>query len=135
MDTSLDHLTPEFRPLAMELIARCVEARIPVVIINTLRTPAQQETELLEGNSWTKNSKHLPQPPSGLSDAIDIAPMSQYTGHGAIKIDWNPKDPNWAIIGSIGMKLGLRWGNNFPKPDLGHFEYVRHGPPLTMSAV
>lgn len=134
MDTSLDHLTPEFRPLAMELIARCIEARIPVVIINTLRSPAEQEAELLAGNSWTTHSKHLPQPPSGLSDAIDIAPMSQYTIHGPIKVEWNSKDPNWTIIGSIGTKLGLRWGVSFPKPDLGHFEYVRHGPSLVTAA-
>jgi D-alanyl-D-alanine carboxypeptidase len=125
VDTSLDHLAPEFRPLAFELIARCVEARIPIVIINTLRTSAEQAAELAAGNSWTPNSKHLPQPPSGLSLAIDIAPLAQYTEHGESKIDWDDSDSNWNLIGAIGIKLGLRWGKSFPKPDLGHFEYVK----------
>jgi D-alanyl-D-alanine carboxypeptidase len=124
VDTSLDHLAPEFRPLALELIAQCIQQRIQIVIINTLRTPAEQAAELASGNSWTSNSKHLPQPPSGLSQAIDIAPLSQYTEHGASKIDWDDDDLNWDLIGAIGIKLGLRWGKSFPKPDLGHFEYV-----------
>jgi D-alanyl-D-alanine carboxypeptidase len=124
VDTSLDHLAPEFKPLAMELIARCIAERIQVVVINTLRTPAEQAAELASGNSWTSNSKHLPQPPSGLSQAIDLAPLGMYQERGPDKIDWDDSDPSWDSIGAIGVKIGLRWGKSFPKPDLGHFEYV-----------
>lgn len=123
MDTSLDHLTPEMKPLAMELLARCVEARIPIIIVNTLRTVEEQETEVALGNSWTSHSKHLPQPPSMMSDAIDIAPLKAMG-----IIDWSDKNPNWVKIIAIGERLGLRSGKNFPKPDLGHFEYVRAAP-------
>ena len=124
MDTSLDHLTPEFRPLAMELIARCVESGIHVVIINTLRSKAEQQAAIASGSSWTTKSKHLPQAPSGLSDAIDIAPLAQYIQHGSVKVNWNGSDPAWAKMIAIGEAIGLRSGKSFPKPDLGHFEYV-----------
>jgi D-alanyl-D-alanine carboxypeptidase len=131
LDTSLDHLTPEFKPLAMELIARCIEARCPVVIVNTLRDAAQQQANIIAGVSWTSNSKHLPQPPSMLSDAIDLAPISQYVEHGSMKVNWDVNDPAWSIMGVAGMRLGLRWGAKFPKPDMGHFEYVRAKPVQT----
>src|SRR5207245_2043778 len=42
MDTSLDHLEARFRVKVFELLARAVEARVPVIVTNTLRTAAEQ---------------------------------------------------------------------------------------------
>lgn len=131
MDTSLDHLTPEMKPLAMELLARCVERRIFVVIIRTLTTPEEEQAEIDAGNSWTHHSLHLPQPPSGLSDAIDVAPLLQYLEKGGVQIDWDNNDPNWTKIIAIGESLGLHSGKNFPKPDLGHFQRVKPVEPVS----
>lgn len=39
MSRALNDLHPKFKPIAMELLARITEAGIPVMIIDTLRTP------------------------------------------------------------------------------------------------
>lgn len=124
MSRLLKDLAPEFRPLAVELIARCVEAGIAIMIIDTLRTPSEQADNLAKGVSWTMNSKHLPQPPSGLSRAIDLAPYEVYNLAGPDKLKWDSKDPVWLKMGLIGESLGLRWGGRWKTPDSGHFEFV-----------
>lgn len=131
MSRRLDDLSPEFRPIAMALLARLVEAGIPIVIVDTLRTPAEHAANLANGTSWIKFSKHL------VGDAIDVAPFEVYQLHGPDKLQWNGSDPVWARIGEIGESLvvdppfRIRWGGRFgppAKPDLGHFELVRQKP-------
>ena len=119
MSRALDDLDPIFRPLAFQLVARLVEAGIPILIVDTLRTPAEHQVNLLKGTSWTKHSKHL----DGL--AIDIVPYEVYTlKPGGEKLAWDAEWPLWERIGVIGESLGLRWGGRWKQKDLGHFEYV-----------
>jgi len=113
---SLDDLHPSFKPLAIEFLARLVEAGLPVMVVDTLRTEEEQEENIRRGVSWTKNSKHL----SGR--AIDIAPYETYQLHGGDKLQWNASDPVWDRIGKIGEALGLIWGGRWKQKDMGHFE-------------
>lgn len=126
MDRSLDSLDSRFRPVAFELIARCVEANIPVMIINTLRTREEQQEYLRRGVSWTVNSKHLPSDFDGKSLAIDLCPWLQFTLHGPNKLQWDAGDPIWPKIGDIGRGLGLHWGvmKEGVQVDPGHFEWA-----------
>ena len=127
MSRKLSDLSPRFRPLAIELLARLTEAQIPVLIVYTLRTPAEQAVLVAQGVSWTTHSRHL------TGDAIDVAPFETYQLHGPDKLRWDGSDPIWQAIGKIGEDLGLRWGGRFgppAKPDLGHFEYP---PPLPVA--
>lgn len=101
----------------MELLARCVEQGIYVLIVDTLRTQAEHEANLKSGVSWTTHSKHLD------GDAIDICPYETYQLRGPDKLAWND-GPTWQRIGAIGKALGLRWGGDWTQRDLGHFEYV-----------
>jgi len=117
MSRSLDDLSPRFRPLAMALLARTVEARIPVVIVDTLRTEAEHQANLAKGVSWVTHSKHLD------GDAIDICPYSQWEAHGDKKLNWDVSDPVWAKLAAIGRALGLRCGYDWKVKDAGHFEY------------
>lgn len=117
MSRKLDDLSPRFRPLAFELLARITEAGICVLIVDTLRSAAEQEENIRKGVSWTKDSKHL------TGDAIDIVPYDEYQLHGADKLQWTTNDATWQILGSIGKKLGLRWGGDWTVKDMGHFEY------------
>jgi len=115
----LDDLSPRMLPLAMQLIARCVEAGIMVLIVDTLRTKEEQAANVKKGVSWTMHSKHL------TGDAIDICPFSVYDLHGPDKLQWDGGDPVWKKIGAIGESLGLKWGvvKNGVQIDPGHFEY------------
>jgi D-alanyl-D-alanine carboxypeptidase len=132
MGKSLDELASYMRVLAEELLARCVIAGLPLTVEDTGRDQATQEANLAAGRSWTLNSKHLPQPPENLSEAIDTVPTAllsvKYWGwHGTI----DNSDPRWLQMGEIGEGLGLRWGGRWPvnpphsRPDPGHFQYQR----------
>jgi len=116
MDRSLDSLDPKFKPLAIHLLARCVEAGIAVMIVNTRRTAEEQRENLLKGVSWVQHSKHE----DGL--AIDIAPYEYWQRGGKKSISWDASDPVWGQIGAIGEHLGLTWGGRWKIKDLGHFE-------------
>lgn len=122
MSRLLKDLSPRFRPLAVELIAQCVEAGVMVMIIDTLRTPQEQAENILSGVSWTKNSKHL------TGDAIDLCLYDVYQADGSDKLLWRSNHPLWLKIGLIGENLGLRWGGRWQQRDMGHFEYLL--PPL-----
>jgi peptidoglycan L-alanyl-D-glutamate endopeptidase CwlK len=116
MSRRLDDLAPAFRPLAVELLARCAEAGIAVLIVDTLRTPAEQAENIRRGVSWTRNSKHL------TGEAIDVCPYQTYELHGPDKLQWDHADPAWHVIGRIGEAIGLRWGGRWQQRDMGHFE-------------
>lgn len=123
MSRRLDDLAPHFRPLAVEFIARCVEAGIAVMIVDTRRTAAEQEANIKRGVSWTRHSKHL------TGEAIDVAPFDLYQLHGADKLRWDGSDPVWARLGEIGEAVGLTWGGRWQQRDLGHFEYSTSAQP------
>ena len=123
MSRALDDLAPVFKPIAIEFLARCVEARICVLIVDTLRTPAEHQANLARGVSWTLRSKHL----DGL--AIDVCPFLQWQLHGQDKLQWDGTDPVWQRLGIIGETLGLRWGGRWTSArDYSHFEYVSPAP-------
>lgn len=126
MSRRLDDLDSRIKPKAIELIARCAEALIPVMIITTSRTYEEQKDAVARGVSWTMNSKHLPQPPENKSLAIDVVPYAIYQIAGPDKLQWNESDPVWAKIGAIGQALGLQWGVtiNGVHKDLGHFQFI-----------
>ena len=119
MSRALNDLSPAFRPLAFELLARLTEAGIHVLIVDTLRTKEEQTANVAKGVSWTTNSRHL------TGDAIDLAIYEQYALHGEDKLQWDADDPTWLRIGQIGEALGLIWGGRWKQRDLGHFERKR----------
>lgn len=124
MSRALNDIDARFRPAVFEFLARCVEAKIPVLIVDTLRTAEEQTQNIKRGVSWTTNSKHLPQQPDGKSFAIDIVPYQQFILHGQNKLMWDSFDPVWLKIGEIGESLGMKWGGRWTKRDMGHFEYI-----------
>lgn len=120
MSRALNDLSPAFRPLAMELLARATEAGIAVMIVNTRRTAEEQAANIAKRVSWVSHSKHE----DGL--AIDICPFETWNLHGPDKLAWSAADPAWSQLGAIGEALGLRWGGRWQQKDLGHFEMGEH---------
>lgn len=129
MGNSITELASYVQPLCEEFFSRAQAAGIPLTLIDTGRTPTEQEQKLADGVSWTTHSKHLPQPPEGKSEAFDVCPKEYLLMKG-----WNPGGPLWAELGAIGEKLGLFWGGRWThidngKGDPGHFQYIP--PPAT----
>lgn len=116
MSRRLDDLEPVFRARCFELIARCAEAGLPVMIIDTLRSAKQQADNVARGASWVAHSKHE----DGL--AIDLCPYVFWKLHGPNKLNWDADSDQWRIMGQIGVELGLVWGGNWKQRDMGHFE-------------
>jgi D-alanyl-D-alanine carboxypeptidase len=138
-DRSLDSLSSSFRPYAFEWIARVTARGVAVVVVQTSRTLAEQEANLLAGTSGTRMSLHLPRRlrPNTLinagvllraedadkADAMDLAPYEQFNLHGPDKVNWDAFDPAWGIIGEEAERVGLRWGGRWRTPfDPGHGE-------------
>jgi D-alanyl-D-alanine carboxypeptidase-like protein len=140
MSRALDDLAPDFRVQVFEAIARLAEHGVPVFVVDTLRTKAEQEVNLRRGVSRTMNSKHLPDK-DGFAHAIDLCPYSIYQAAGPDKLLWQTHDTvmvggaerqvlkrEWRLIGEVGEKLGLRWGGRFESFfDAGHFEQPQAG--------
>lgn len=136
-DRSLDSLSSQFYPLACELIARVTARGVPVMVICTGRTVDEQQVALIQGNSGTVLSSHLPRSfrwkntidftstatDMDKSDAIDLCPYETFQLEGPDKLKWDGKHPAFGIIGVEAEKLGLRWGGRWFKPfDPGHAE-------------
>lgn len=122
MSRALDDLRAPFRLKVFELIARCAEHSIPVYIVDTSRTDAEQAIYLAQGRSWTKYSKHL------IGEAVDLAPYKQFDLHGPDKLQWDGTDPAWKVMADIGRALGLRCGADWSQRDYSHFEWVEPSP-------
>ena len=122
MPPSLTEAASYFAPLITELLDKCDAAGVSCRIVDIGRSSAEQQVKISTGVSWTQNSKHLPQPPEQLSEAVDIVPLVVLNEH---KPDWDPGNEAWQVIGRVGKELGLRWGGDWQKhPDPSHFEYV-----------
>lgn len=133
MGRDISELASYMQALAVDLLADCAIAGIPCTVEDTGRDLAQQQINLAKGTSWTQSSKHLPQPPEGKSEAIDIVPKAIL---GKNDPGWDPGDPLWTQIGLIGENLGLEWGGrwthlNNGHGDPGHFQYI-HKPDLSV---
>lgn len=113
----LSRLDERIRPLAARLILEATGLHISLMVINTLRTAEEHALDIANKVSWTNNSLHLPQPPSGLALAIDVCPVSYLT----VK-NWNPLGENWLKIGELGESIGLTWGGRWKERDLSHFQ-------------
>jgi hypothetical protein len=138
-DRALDSLSSEFKPLAIEVLARLVERSVMVMIVQTSRTPEEHQINLANGTSHTSRSKHLPRRLRGLivgtaddgkADAIDLCPYETFQLLGPDKLHWSDDDrpearAAFAAIGEIGEMLGLRWGGRWSEPhDPGHLELL-----------
>lgn len=137
MSRRLDDLSSPMRPRAFEWLARLTEAGVAVMIIDTLRTKEEHAQNLANGASTIALSFHLPRhmrlPSMSLthldyykSDAMDICPFSQYDLHGPDKLQWDTKDPAWAIIIVTCEQSGLESGGRWKNPhDPGHGQLPR----------
>lgn len=142
MDRSLDSLSSDFKPLAIEVLARLVERGVHVLIVQTSRTKAEHEANIASGASRVGLSKHLPRRLRGIvegsadddkADAIDLVPYEVFQLKGVDKLAWSDiSSPEAAAaftnIIELGEMLGLRSGGRWKNPhDPGHLELLFPG--------
>lgn len=116
MINDVNALHPYFRDQVTELIKQCKAKGINLAIVETYRTHAKQNEYRSMGKKYTRNSGGRSKHQYGL--AVDVVPIidsvAQWDNHVL-----------WKKVGSVGEKLGLRWGGRWRSPyDPGHFEWT-----------
>lgn len=136
MITDLQSLHPYFRDKVLALIRACHEKGIELAIVESYRTHTKQNEYKSMGRKYTRSKGGHSKHQYGL--AVDVVPMLDTVAQ------WH-NYALWKKVGTIGERLGLRWGGRWRHPfDPGHFEwtggvgtyYLAQGifPPLPKSA-
>lgn len=116
MITDLNSLHPIFRDKILELFRLCKTRGIELAVVETYRTHSKQREYKAMGKKYTRSGAGKSRHQYGL--AIDIVPLK----------DSIPQWENpvlWKKIGTIGERLGLRWGGRWKNLyDPGHFEWT-----------
>ena len=116
MINDLRALHPFFRDRVILLIEQCKARGIELAVVETFRTHAKQHEYKSMGRKYTNSGAGRSRHQYGL--AVDIVPM---VDSAAV---WD-NAALWRKIGTIGERIGLRWGGRWRKPfDPGHFEWT-----------
>lgn len=116
MITELNSLHPYFRDKVYQLIQQCEKKGITLAIVEAYRTPAKQHEYKTMGKKYTRSGAGKSKHQYGM--AIDVVPIVDSVAQ------WNDL-ALWRKIGTVGEKLGLRWGGRWRHPfDPGHFEWT-----------
>ena len=95
-------------------------SRVDFSIVETLRTLEQQQLNVVNGDSWTLNSKHLANK-KGLSEAVDIYPwVNGQTSHSKEHYNQVAKAMFRAAI-ELGVQI--KWGGFWGQMDCPHWEF------------
>jgi hypothetical protein len=116
MINDLKSLHPFFRDQIVRLIELCKAKGIELAIVETYRTHAKQHEYKTMGKKYTSSGAGRSKHQYGL--AIDVVPIVK-----SVAV-WD-NVALWKKIGTIGERLGLRWGGRWRNPyDPGHFEWT-----------
>lgn len=114
---STDELTQRFLFPFAKFCMYLVEAGVPFLIVQTLRSIDESADNIAKGTSWVSDplaSRHVDAYLRGWdihgSDAADVVPYDTYLLHGADKLEWNTDDPVWLKVRDAAARVGLGWG-------------------------
>jgi len=118
----LKNLHPVLQEKANQFIALCKAKGIDVAITQGFRTIAYQNSLYAQGRTTVgkivTNCKGG-QSPHNYGLAFDFVILTNG------RADWDSRNKNWGIAGSIGESLGLTWGGEWTKfVDLPHLEFL-----------
>jgi hypothetical protein len=87
---------------------------VSLILVETWRDYPRQVYYVAHGVSRTMNSKHLPQPPNGLSLAVDAVPVRVLSLKG-----WAPGHEDWLVYTAAARAQGLECGGDWAGKDKG----------------
>lgn len=112
-----DDLTPRMRTPFAFFCMYLIEAGVPFVTAQTLRSIEESQDNIDKGTSWVSDaraSRHVDAFLRGWdvhgSDAADVVPYDVYMLHGPDKLQWNADDPIWLKVRDAAHRAGLKWG-------------------------
>lgn len=126
---SLADLAPHVRAMAEQLLDDAAAAGIPLTVTCTWRSAAEQAARFAQGR--TKPGPIVTRAPAGYSYhefgmAIDVVPteLAALPNWGDTPEHRARASDLWSRLGTIGKRLGFRWGGDFRHlPDRPHFEW------------
>lgn len=118
-----DDLHPDLQVKWKQLRLQANEKGIELILTCTHRPDSEQEYLYSLGRTkpghrvtWAKpgESKHNKYP----AEAFDVVILR----HG--KCVWETSDPDWKVVGALGVALGLEWAGNWSdgKKEMPHFQ-------------
>ena len=117
MARDISQCHPELQQKAAQLVARCAEQGLIVMITDCMRDRAEQEACVAAGTSGC----HYPNSHHNWGTAFDIC---RNDGAGA----YNDSDGWFERVGAIGQAIGLEWGGAWISPvDRPHFQLPNWG--------
>lgn len=124
MSRDINLLQPRVQELAGELVEKCKNQGLDIMITDTVRTKSEQnalyEIGRTKPGSIVTNAKY-PQSNHCWGIAFDFC---RNDGKGA----YNDSDGFFSKVGKVGKSIGLAWGGNFKSIlDKPHFEYGGFG--------
>ena len=122
-EKAISTLTPEYQPIARDLVKKSFEAGVPVLVTEGHRSQERQEQLYAQGRTtpgqivtWTKSSRHT----KGI--AIDLVPLD-LSG----KPNYNDTEA-YKKLGELSKTLGLEWGGDWKNKDMPHFQFNAAAP-------
>jgi peptidoglycan L-alanyl-D-glutamate endopeptidase CwlK len=107
-------------PDLVKVVELCAQ-HCKFIVIDGLRTLAEEQANVAKGASTTLHSRHLPNS-KGLACAVDVAAVDE-NGH----ITWSA--PEYEPIAemmkaaAVSLDIPIEWGGDWKKfKDLGHFQ-------------
>jgi len=118
--SDLDLLAPKFRAAVDAAMAECNANGIDAIVYEAYRSPELQALYFQRGRTIT--------PPT---TPVTNAPTNLYSWHGyglAVDViskahEWDAPDSWFLSVAEVFRKHGCRWGGEWTKPDLPHFQW------------
>lgn len=119
---SHNHLSQAKQPLVW-VVERAIEiTEIDFSVVDCRRTIEEQRQNIVDGVSWTMDSRHLPDP-DGIDDLVWAADIYPWYRDATDHVEWLYRKIAKAMFqAAIEFHVDIEWGGFWKKPDNPHWQ-------------